>query len=473
MNRIIQGDCLEVMKTLPDNSVDSFVSDPPAGIAFMGKKWDTDKGGRKQWCAYMEERFAEALRLCKPGAYGLVWALPRTSHWTATALEDAGWEVKDCIVHLFGSGFPKSMNIGKAIDKMKGCNREVVGTQKLGGTAVTMSGGNYGGGGNCSSPKSEINITAPASPEAKQWDGFGTSLKPSSEHWILVRKPIEGTIAANVLEHGTGGLNIDGCRVETSDKLGGGAEKPTTSSRFAIAGFDRPWIHDQEMLDASAERIRANVAKSEALGRFPANTVLSHSHDCDDAGCADGCPVKTLDGQWGHSVTGKRSEKSRTADVAGTQWGNSNHKSVEYTDSGGASRYFPNFHYYPKASQKDRTCGGKAENNHPTVKNRELMKWLCRLVTPPGGTVLDCFAGSGSTAIACLEEGFNYILIEQDAESVKTANDRVAAWKTEHQPEPTLEQRVEWLETKVSTIDHRSKKTAAIVGQLSLFEVAS
>ena len=421
MNRVIQGDCLEVMKTLQDNSVHSFVSDPPAGIAFMGKKWDTDKGGRKQWCAYMEERFAEALRVCKPGAHGLVWALPRTSHWTATALEDAGWEVRDIVTHLFGSGFPKSLNISKAIDKVKGCDREVIGTQKLGGTAATMSGGNYGGGGNCSSPKSEINITAPASPEAKQWDGFGTALKPASEHWILVRKPIAGTIAGNVLEYGTGGLNIDDARVGS-------------------------------------------------MGRFPANLVLSHSHDCDEAGCADGCPVEALDEQTGNLVSG-----GHWIGGASEGYGGYGQRDRVYQppDKGGASRYFPRFYYCPKAGTKDRTCGGKAENNHPTVKNRELMKWLCRLVTPPGGTVLDCFAGSGSTAIACLEEGFNYILIEQDAESVQTINDRVAAWKQENAPEPTIEERLTWLETKVSAIDKRSKNTAEIVGQLNLFEVAS
>jgi site-specific DNA-methyltransferase (adenine-specific) len=396
----------------------------------MGKKWDTDKGGRKQWCAYMEERFAEALRVCKPGAYGLVWALPRTSHWTATALEDAGWELKDCVVHLFGSGFPKSRDIGKMIEN------------KLGAT-----------------------------PEAKQWDGFGTNLKPASEHWILVRKPIAGTIAGNVLEWGVGGLNVDGCRVATSDKLGGGAEKPSTLVRARHDGWDRPWMHDDDALEAHAERIRANVAKSEALGRFPANLVLSHAHDCTDDGCADGCPVKELDEQTGILKTGGdvKSGASRVPCVtyfAGTKV--LDH--VRARDEGGASKYFPKFHYYPKASTSDRSHKGQVQNNHPTVKNRELMRWLCRLVTPPGGTVLDCFAGSGSTAIACLEEGFNYILIEQDTESVQTANDRVNVWLKENKPQPTIEERLTWLETKVDMIDARTRKTKkASDGQLPLF----
>jgi DNA modification methylase len=416
MNQVIQGDCLEVMRSMPDNSVDSFVSDPPAGITFMGKGWDTDKGGRKQWCSYMEERFTEALRLCKPGAYGLVWALPRTSHWTATALEDAGWEVRDIISHLFGSGFPKGQNISKAIDKLNPCGSE-----------------------------------------ARQWDGFNTALKPACEHWILVRKPVKGTVVSNILEYGTGAINIDQCRVEFTD----GEDTSGEQKHHINMGY-------------GGSRSTEPVPTYNGLGRYPANLALSHSHDCNDDGCADDCPVKALDEQTGELKVG--GNRKAGALVGGYGFGGgtiiTKSEAVRIRGNGGASKYFTNFHYYPKASKKDRTCNGKAENNHPTVKNRELMKWLCRLVAPPGGTVLDCFAGSGSTAIACLEEGFNYMLIEQDPESVETANNRIAAWTTENAPEPTIEQRLQWLETKVSAIDHRSKKTAELVGQLNLFEVA-
>jgi DNA modification methylase len=418
MNEVIQGDCLEVMKGLDSNSVDALVTDPPAGIAFMGKSWDSDKGGRKQWCAYMEERFAEALRVCKPGAYGLVWALPRTSHWTATALEDAGWEVRDCIVHIFGSGFPKSLNIGKAIDKMKGREREILGTA----ADFARDGFKRKTDGSHKSSTNQVangdrwsqSITAPASPEAKQWDGWGAALKPANEHWILVRKPISGTISANVLEYGTGGINIDGCRVDSPGGL--------TSGGRCVGVSALPMNKLTESLESRPR------SEEHPQGRFPANLVLSHSHDCDDSECVDGCAVKALDEQTGILKSGsKLPHHVRATSKTKNAFGERAAPPESYPSSeGGASRYFPTFHYYPKASSSDRSHNGQVQNNHPTVKNRELMRWLCRLVTPPGGLVLDPFGGSGSTAVACLEERFNFLLIEQDAESVETARARVA-----------------------------------------------
>ena len=406
LNSVIQGDCLEVMRTLPDNSVDSIVTDPPAGIAFMGKAWDTDKGGRKQWCAYMEERFAEALRVCKPGAHALVWALPRTSHWTATALEDAGWEIRDICVHLFGGGFPKSQNIGKAIDKAAGADREVIGIAVYGDGHIQNSTADMGYRDANNLPDKR-EITAPATPEAQQWDGWGTALKPASEHWILCRKPIKGTIAGNVLEWGVGGIHIDACRVETADSLERvQGSNPNTSTRIASNN--------------------GYVSLPQTQGRFPANLLISHAPTCDGSGCADACPIRLLDEQTGVLKSGGRDGILRDHCSYGGYKGTNNY-SKSAPSEGGGSRYFPNFGYYPKASKRDRTCNGAAENNHPTVKNRDLMRWLCRLITPPGGTVLDCFAGSGSTAIACLEEGFNYVLIEQDEESVGTARKRIAS----------------------------------------------
>lgn len=189
---LLQGDCLEVLKELPDDSVDSLVTDPPAGIAFMGKSWDEDKGGSKQWIAWMASVMKECLRVMKPGAHGLVWAIPRTSHWTATALEDAGFEIRDVITHIFGSGFPKSLDISKAIDKAAGVERVILGKDpnqagRKKNTGIIAGQAQY----NQEAEERVAYITAPATLDAKKWQGFGTALKPASEHWILVRKPLD------------------------------------------------------------------------------------------------------------------------------------------------------------------------------------------------------------------------------------------------------------------------------------------
>jgi hypothetical protein len=179
------GDCLEVLKTLPDNSVDSVVTDPPAGIGFMGKSWDSDKGGKREWISWLTEVMVEVKRVLKPGAHGLIWALPRTSHWTAHAIEDAGFEIRDVITHVFGTGFPKSLDISKAIDKTAGAERAVIALAgKSGIKRQCMEGGDF---------KGDYFISAPNSQEAKQWQGYGTALKPSNERWVLVQKPI-GTL---------------------------------------------------------------------------------------------------------------------------------------------------------------------------------------------------------------------------------------------------------------------------------------
>lgn len=218
--KLLLGDSLETLKTLDANSIDAMVTDPPAGISFMGKTWDSHKGGRKEWIAWLCEVMEEALRVMKPGAYGLVWALPRTSHWTGMALEDAGFEVRDCVYHLFGSGFPKSLNVGKAIDKMQGNEREIVGTQMLGGNAAQTTkekGGTYASNTDAVGVKPiEVQLTKGQT----EWEGWGTALKPAVECWWLVRKPLEeSTVAKNVLEYGTGALNIDASRIKgLSDK---------------------------------------------------------------------------------------------------------------------------------------------------------------------------------------------------------------------------------------------------------------
>lgn len=357
-----RGDCLDVLRALPDASVDSVVTDPPAGIAFMGKAWDEDKGGRRQWIAWLAEVMGEALRVLKPGGHALVWALPRTSHWTATALEDAGFEVRDCLVHVFGSGFPKSMDVSKAMDKAAGAEREVVGlSSRHGGGACVFENGGFATNG-------KPTITAPATDLAKQWTGWGTALKPASEHWWLVRKPLIGTVAANVERHGTGALNIDASRVESSDTL---VRPPVQRNNNAVFGHG---------LGAGTQ--------IEPLGRWPPNILFAHGETCDGDSCENGCPVLQLDLQ-----------------------------------NNGASRFFPVFRYQAKPSKSEKG----ATNVHPTVKSIALMDWLIRLVTPLGGVVLDPFLGSGTTGVAAVKGGFGFIGIEREDEYLAIARARIEA----------------------------------------------
>jgi len=245
-NKVIQGDCIEVMKTMPDNSVDTIITDPPAGISFMGKSWDSNKGGRDKWIEWLTEVMRECYRVAKPGSTALVWAIPRTSHWTATAIENAGWQVKDIIMHIFGSGFPKSTDISKQIDK--GHKRKVVGVGdiKRASKSQPMGQGKQG----CNDNR---NITEPATPEAKLWNGWGTALKPAAEHWIVAMKPNDGTYANNALKWGVSGLNVDGGRIGTKEKL----VRPSISRTKDDAIFP---------LGAGTQ--------IEPKGRFPSNIIL-------------------------------------------------------------------------------------------------------------------------------------------------------------------------------------------------------
>ncbi len=382
---IFHDDCLKALRTMPDAAFDSLVTDPPAGIAFMGKEWDKDKGGRDGWVAWMTEVMTECLRVLKPGVHGLVWALPRTSHWTMTALENAGFEVRDVVTHLFGTGFPKSLDVSKAIDKAAGAERPVIGRKT--GRAATPTRDIRGGGLIDDRPNTLdcSAITAPATPDAQQWQGFGTALKPACEFWILVRKPCsEKTVAANVLKHGTGGLNIDGCRIG--------------------AGGQLKWSQPRDMGYHRGSDEDGSVKTENGQGRFPANLVLD-----EDA-------AQALDEQSGVTKSG------------GTGGGGKTFHGVEYNrpkeskilpNEGGASRFF----YVAKASKSDRGEG----NTHPTVKSTALMRYLIKLVTPPSGTVLDPFAGSGSTGVAALQEGFGFMGIEQDISYVEIARQRMGA----------------------------------------------
>ncbi len=655
--RVTCGDSLDVLKLYPDACFDSMVSDPPAGISFMNKAWDGDKGGRDQWIAWLAAIMAEAFRTLKPGAHCLVWALPRTSSWTCRALEDAGFEVRDILTHNFGSGFPKNHDISLNIDKAAGAEREVLGVKVGDQPAATEIYGGFSGEG-----RRDTNITAPATDAAKQWEGWGTAMKPSneiwvravkpiapkkladamgaatnalelflwsispvkfaemcsglspgesgadrsdsvrwiagaclgaespersalmdmfssqeaaetflsiaqswraiwedvyrngntyttetatalttalkilrsstlqitpentpvekmlqgggwasalnaekdsnaglwswintlnasargpagqpnssailciiasivetisthhqsisgssagcaatdlvdekSEHWVLCRKPLDGTIVGNVLEHGTGGINIGASRVP--GELGG------DPNRFAKTDGG-----------SFAEYTEAPIVRSD--GRWPANTLLSHSASCAATGAED-CPVAEMDRQSG-GLHARGNVAPETNGIGFNGGASQLERPANPSDSGGASRFFNTFRpdpfpfkYCAKPSSAERDAGldsfatlsggeatgrvddsagtknpragagrlGGRKNSHPTTKGHELMRWLCKLITPPGGQVLDPFAGSGTTGIACALEGFGFHGIELDSYHVDIARARIA-----------------------------------------------
>jgi site-specific DNA-methyltransferase (adenine-specific) len=403
---IINGDCLEKLRGLPDNSVDAIVTDPPYGLAFMGKKWDYDVPSQEIW--------VECLRVLKHGGHLLAFAGTRTQHRMAVRIEDAGFEIRDMIAWVYGSGFPKSLDVSKAIDKAAGAEREVIGRNPKWNTAPKAM--NVGGGEREAMPA----YTAPATEAAKQWQGWGTALKPALEPITVARKPLIGTVAANVLAHGTGALNIDGCRVGTD----GG-----TTKKNQLYGTT-------ESKNALGNGLNGGGPKPIEAGRWPANLI----HDGSDE-------VVGLFPQTGKSTGGGMSRDGSENNVYGKHQGHLPVQDVGYGDSGSAARFF----YCAKASRADRNegIGGSSTpavgteatmrerecadwksrngNHHPTVKPTDLMRYLCRLVTPPNGVVLDPFMGSGSTGKAAALEGFGFIGIEREAEYVEIAKARIGA----------------------------------------------
>lgn len=360
---------------LPEHSVDALVTDPPAGIGFMGLDWDAGRHSMLDWSSWLAEALAPSFRALKPGAHGLVWALPRTSHWTALALEDAGFEVRDVHHHLFGSGFPKSLTSASA---------EI--------------------------PR-----------------GTGTALKPAAEHWILVRKPLGrgATVERCHAEHGTGTLNVDACRVGTSKRV------PSSAAKDRIGQLSKG---DERGRTTDTSGFDANV------GRWPAHLSLEHADACGEE-CVLGCPVRQLDEQSGEAGSHGGDVADGKGAVGFKGQSRKRGRAVARSRGGGASRFF--YVAKPPRSEKDAGLehleplsgaaalgredgsaglanpragagrGGGARNTHPTVKPVALMRWLVRLVTPPGGLVLDPFAGSGTTGVAALLEGCRFVGVER------------------------------------------------------------
>jgi site-specific DNA-methyltransferase (adenine-specific) len=414
---LYHSDALDVLYTLPDASVHAVVTDPPSGIAFMNMAWDDDRGGRAQWVAWLTEIMCEAYRVLKPGAHGLVWALPRTSHWTACALEDAGFEIREKVYQLFATGFPKALDISKAIDAELGATREAVGERKLQGKARVLKGNNYNGGYS-QEPTDNYTITAPATPEAQQWDGYKTALKPAAEEWILIRKPLsERNVARNVLAHGTGGLNIDACRVGTAADMN---PRDFDDSRRTSPKFSGKYNGGLE----GQYRARCGTVPP---GRYPPHVVFSHASDCTDTACVEGCPVQALGDQSGVSVSSSNARHNGARPKTKAKGAEKAHLTTGHDDTGTAARFFPVFRYQAKPAPSER-----AGSTHPTQKSLALMEWLVKLVTAPDQTVLDCFMGSGTTGVAALRAGRQFIGIEMDAAYFAIAEQRI----TEEQNRP-------------------------------------
>ena len=396
MPTIHHGDCIETMTAMPPESVDAIVTDPPYGLSFMQAKWDATPPG-VQW--------AEACyRVLKPGGHIAAFGGTRTWHRLAVAIEDAGFEMRDSLAWLYGSGFPKSMNVGKAIDKAAGAEREVIGRTatpfKVDAAAHRGTSLRGSVNGDFSKQADEDGYrytehTAPATPEAAQWDGWGTALKPAFEPIVLARKPLaEKTVARNVLAHGTGAINIDACRIAGEGAL----------VRPAVQRDDNAVL---------GKGLGAGV-QSEPSGRWPANVLLDQHAAAwvdEQSGATKGSGKQTVTAR-------PRLESWRVTEGRGDRLGQV--EAVDnYGDSGGASRFF----YTAKAPKRERPNVDGVQ--HPTVKPLAIMRWLIRLVTPPGGTVLDPFAGSGTTIEAALIEGFDPVGIEMEPDYLPLIQHRI------------------------------------------------
>lgn len=473
---ILHGDCLERLRELADNSVDSIVTDPPYGLSFMGKKWDYDVPSVDVW--------RECLRVLKPGGHILVACGTRTQHRMAVNIEDAGFQVRDVITWLYGSGFPKSLDVSKAIDKASGYKRERI----------------PGGQGGVNSILGSRKTGEAISGEAKQWQGFGTALKPACEFWTLARKPLgESTVAKNVLKYGTGGINVDGCRVETFDNLNGGAYSGDNRAskngdilkiRGDVGAFVQPQgrfpanlILDEIAAEMLGEPSRffyvAKASKSERNAGLDSAARVVSLIECENKDAltvavqllqrvTSELTVKWLIAESGKSISAqcpmecksttlmalKQITESKILNALMLSLTNGNTQDVNSSlESGGSlaanveslRRWILNttngsmglaLGASSVASKTLQSISEKedwpnANNFHSTVKPVKLMRYLCRLITPPGGTVLDPFMGSGTTGVAALNEGFNFVGIEREVEYVTIAERRIGSAKKE------------------------------------------
>ena len=400
--QIVHGDCREIIATLADNSVDSIVTDPPYQLGFMGKQWDSSG------IAYDVALWADCLRVLKPGGYLLAFGGTRTFHRMACAIEDAGFELRDSICWLYGSGFPKSLDVSKALDKAAGEQGAVIGERKFG---KTSTGQGAGWNANAVAATGKQTLHAPATDAAREWQGWGTALKPAHEPITVARKPLAGTVAANVLQHGTGALNIDGARIGR------------VAGDVSIAGKRTATFGTQETQSGGDG---SGGWKQNDGGRWPANVILSHHENCGEH-CEPSCPVALLDKQSGIRQAGAFPAKANTPTGRHYEggWGPVDNEERRQFEAGGASRFF----YCAKASKSEKNAGN-ADNTHPTVKPLALMRYLVRLVTPPGGTVLEPFSGSGTTLAAAILEGFHAIGCELTAEYLPIIEGRIA-WANE------------------------------------------
>ena len=417
--RLLLGDCRDSMRAMDAESIDAIVSDPPYGLSFMGKGWDHGVPGQDFWI--------EALRVAKPGAHLLAFGGTRTFHRLVVAIEDAGWEIRDCLMWVYGSGFPKSLDVSKAIDKAAGAERDRYERAAFGGKFSDDGGTTYG---------SAISNT-PATDDAKAWQGWGTALKPAYEPIIMARRPLTGTVAANVLKHGTGAINVDGCRVGTD---GGGTSCNHRDEHGKCRG------HGNAGRSTSGETFHGPDTSG---GRWPANVLHDGSDEVTGLfPMSNGSKPRT---QQKTQDEGKGTALNRMMRPEGYQ-------TPGYTDAGSAARFF----YCAKAGKADRDEGcddlatrkqdetsnegdpggdnprnqgaGERRNHHETVKPTDLMRYLCRLVTPPGGTVLDPFMGSGSTGKAATLEGFSFVGCELQPEYMAIAEARIRHAEGEVEP---------------------------------------
>lgn len=388
---------------MPDDCIDSIVTDPPYELGFMGKKWDSTG------IAYNVDVWRECLRVLKPGGHLLSFGGSRTYHRMACAIEDAGFEIRDQIMWIYGSGFPKSMDISKAITKAdlgfpQGSANPLSknhGKYKSGCSEENKTGRGFGAGaGSFMKEQGEKEILE-LTPNAQQWDGWGTALKPAHEPIVVARKPLgEKTVAENVLKWGTGGINVDGCRIELNGEKNPSIARYNSTPQKGNNG----WKHKNR-----GGNFNEQTKKSMEQGRFPANLILD-----EEAG-------RLLDEQSGISKsTGGTGESSRGA-LGNRVYGKYENVNPASNmgglgDVGGASRFF----YCAKASKAERR-----ESKHPTVKPLKLMRHLVRLTTPPDGIVLDPFAGSGTTLEAAILEGFNFVGIEKQTSYIPDIQARI------------------------------------------------